>query len=79
MQFKEVLKTAAEERQALYQNLTPVQKLAKLDAMFGKGEGAKKERARIAGIKVEKVVEVKKEVVPDIPKKKFKKGQKPKQ
>lgn len=37
----------AKERQAIYDKLTPKQKLAKLDKMFGQGVGAKKERAKI--------------------------------
>lgn len=38
----------AEERNAKYQALTPAQRLARLDTAFGKGVGAKRERARIA-------------------------------
>ena len=33
----------AKERQAIYNKLTPKQKIAKLDKMFGKGVGAKKD------------------------------------
>ena len=37
----------AEARQAAYQALTPQQRLDRLDKAFGKGQGARRERARI--------------------------------
>lgn len=43
-------KTEAEARNAAHQALTPQQRLAKLDQAFGKGQGAKKERAKLEGL-----------------------------
>lgn len=40
----------AEERQARYDALTVKEKVAKLDDLFGKGVGAKKERAKLASM-----------------------------
>lgn len=75
MQFKEAKKVAAEDRQAFHQSLTTEQKIAKLDEKFGKGQGAEKERARLAGVRLEKKPEEKKvEPVAPVPKKRFKKG-----
>lgn len=48
MKFKEVRQVEAKGRQEGYAALTLQQRLDKLDAMFGKGNGAKRERARIA-------------------------------
>ena len=45
---KEERRAEAKKRQAAYNKLTPAQKLAKLDAKFGKGQGAQKQRARLA-------------------------------
>lgn len=39
---------AARERQAAHDKLTPAQKIAKLDRKLGVGQGAKKERAKLA-------------------------------
>ena len=38
---------AAKTRQAEYDKLTPFQKLAKLDQIFGKDNGATKQRAKL--------------------------------
>lgn len=38
----------AKERQAITDNLTPQQRLERLDMKFGVGQGAKEERARLA-------------------------------
>ena len=48
MKSKEDKKEEAIERQAAYKELTPDQKIAKLDAKLGKGVGAKKERAKLS-------------------------------
>ena len=55
--FREVRRKGALERQAERAARTPQQQLAKLDAMFGSGLGATKERAKLA-----KLIEGKKEV-----------------
>jgi len=39
----------AKKRQEEYDKLTPSEKIARLDARFGKGIGAVKERAKILG------------------------------
>ncbi len=38
---------AAKARQEAYDKLTPLQKLAKLDQIFGKDNGAAKQRAKL--------------------------------
>ena len=38
---------AALARQGIYNKLTPQQKIAKLDRMFGAGKGASKERKKL--------------------------------
>ncbi len=45
---KEIRKSEAEERQSAYDELTPKEKIANLDKMFGKGNGAKRQRKRLA-------------------------------
>jgi len=45
--YKSERQKEAKERQEAYDKLTATQKLAKLDAKYGKGQGATKERARI--------------------------------
>jgi hypothetical protein len=50
MKLKEVKQEEAKARQAAYDKLSPKQKLAKLDAKFGKGKGAAKERARLEAL-----------------------------
>lgn len=52
MKTKELKKQEAIDRQELRNKLTPIQQLEKLDKMFGKGKGAKKER-----IKLQKIIE----------------------
>jgi len=44
---KEQKRIEAEERQELYNGLTPTEKIGKLDRTLGKDIGAKKERARL--------------------------------
>ncbi len=44
---KEQRQEEAQERQATYDKLSPEQKTAKLDQKFGKGLGAKKQRAKL--------------------------------
>lgn len=46
--LKEMRRKDAEERQAAYDKLSPKERLARLDAKFGAGKGAKKERAKLA-------------------------------
>lgn len=41
-------RAGASERQAARDKLTDAQQLASLDATFGKGKGARKERARLS-------------------------------
>jgi hypothetical protein len=48
VKFLEVKRIEAKERQLISDGLTPAQKLAKLDAAFGTGQGAAKERAKLA-------------------------------
>ena len=45
--YKSERQKEAKERQEAYNKLTATQKLAKLDAKYGKNQGAKKERAKI--------------------------------
>lgn len=45
---KEAKRASAAARAEAYAKLTPQQKLARLDAAFGVGLGAKRERARLA-------------------------------
>jgi hypothetical protein len=40
----------AEERQAVYSALSSKERLAKLDAVLGPGQGAAKERAKLAAL-----------------------------
>lgn len=47
MKTKEDKHTEAREREAAHEELSPVQRIAKLDAKLGPGVGAKKERARL--------------------------------
>ena len=49
-EHKELLRREAAERQRIYDALTPQQKLDKLDMMFGKDKGAKRERAKLQDI-----------------------------
>lgn len=49
-EHKELLRREAAERQKIYDALTPQQKLDKLDMMFGKDKGAKRERAKLQDI-----------------------------
>ena len=44
----ELRQKGAKERQAYWANLSPEKQLAQLDFRLGEGEGAKKQRARIA-------------------------------
>lgn len=48
MKIIEEKKVGAKARQDYYNSLTVQQRIDKLDRMFGKGEGAKRERARLA-------------------------------
>jgi len=50
MKTKDKKKKEAEERQSKYDSLSPEQKLSKLDQLFGKGMGAKKEREKLKKI-----------------------------
>lgn len=50
MKPKWIKREEAAERQAKHDALTPKQKLAKLDEKFGKGQGAKKEREKLAAL-----------------------------
>ena len=45
---KAIRQAEAKERQKAYDDLTPAQKIARLDAKLGKGVGAKKQRERLA-------------------------------
>lgn len=47
MQTKEAKRAAAEQRQAEAAKLTPEQRLARLDELFGPGLGATKERIKL--------------------------------
>ncbi len=47
---KSTKREEAEERQAEHDKLTPQQKIDKLDRKFGKGIGAKKERAKLQAL-----------------------------
>lgn len=51
MKHIDVKQDEAKVRQAAHSSLTVEQKIAKLDAMFGPGLGAKKERAKLAKVK----------------------------
>lgn len=44
---KEQKRIEAKQRQTAYDNLSPAEKLRRLDEKFGKGVGAKKERAKL--------------------------------
>lgn len=46
--LKEARKKAAEEREAFWRGMSPKEQLAALDARLGKGQGAAKQRARLA-------------------------------
>jgi Spy/CpxP family protein refolding chaperone len=45
---KERRREEARQRQEAYDKLTPEQKVAQLDKLFGQGKGAKRQRARLA-------------------------------
>jgi len=45
---KDERRKVAEERNAQWASLTPQQQIAELDKRFGAGNGAKKQRARLA-------------------------------
>lgn len=47
MKTKEQKQEEAKARQEAYDKLSPKEKLARLDAMFGKGQGAARERQRL--------------------------------
>ncbi len=47
-ELKIARKAAHEARKADWQTLSPKEQLAALDARLGKGQGAKKQRARLA-------------------------------
>ena len=57
MKSLEIRQNEAEERQVAYSKLSVKEKIAKLDKKFGKGLGAKKERAKL---EVERKEEMKK-------------------
>lgn len=48
--FHENRRKEAQARQEQYDGLTPVEKIAALDARLGKGMGAAKERARLTAL-----------------------------
>jgi hypothetical protein len=48
MKLRHVKQEEAKARQAAHAKLSVAEKLAKLDAMFGPGQGAARERARLA-------------------------------
>lgn len=48
MKDKETKRKEARERDSANAQLSTAEKIAKLDRLFGKGVGAKKERARLA-------------------------------
>jgi hypothetical protein len=50
MKTKEKKQEVAKANQETHDKLTPQQKIAKLDAKFGVGKGAKKERARLIAL-----------------------------
>lgn len=52
--FSSLKREEATQRQADHDSLTVAQKLAKLDAKFGVGVGAKKERARLTSVSEKK-------------------------
>ena len=47
MKLKDVKRAEANERQDLYNSLTPAQRLARLDRHLGNGIGAVKQRTRL--------------------------------
>lgn len=47
MKARELRKSEAVERKAIYTELSPSQKLARIDERLGKGVGAQKERQRL--------------------------------
>lgn len=47
-ELRDARRESALERQAVHDELSVQEKIAKLDARLGKGKGAKKERARLA-------------------------------
>ncbi len=51
MKLKHVKQDEAKVRQTAHSALTVAEKIAKLDALFGPGQGAKKERAKLAKVK----------------------------
>lgn len=52
--LSELKKTEGKERQEYYNGLTIEQKIEKLDAKFGKGVGAKKQRAQFTNTPIAK-------------------------
>lgn len=46
---KDIRREQGEKRNAAWRKLTPVQKIESLDNRLGKGVGAKRQRAKLAG------------------------------